>query len=600
MIQEKIKKKIIEAVKMLYNSDIAEEKIILEPTKENFEGDWTVVVFNLLAISKKNLNITANELAEYLQKNIEEIENYNIVKGFLNISLKNNYWNKFLDANFKNEKFGICTEKDEDGVVMIEYSSPNTNKPLHLGHIRNNLLGNSIAKILRAAGNKVVEVNLVNDRGIHICKSMLAYQKWGNGTTPELSGKKGDKLVGDFYVMFEKELVKQAKELINKGLAEDEARRKSNIMQEAQEMLNKWENQDKETIELWKKMNSWVYHGFENTYKKLQINFDKTYYESNTYLLGKEIILNKLKENIAGLHKKEDGSIWIDLANEGMDEKLLLRGDGTSVYISQDIGTAVQRFSEYPIKQHIYVVGDEQNYHFQVLSIVLDKFGYQFAKNIFHLSYGMVELPEGKMKSREGKTVEADELIDEMITTAKEKSEELGKLDNLSEEEKEQNYQIIGLAALKYFILKVTPQKRMIFNPSESIDLQGNTAPFIQYTCTRINSLLEKASKIVNFENKLVNEDIDIEISKKEKNILLLNSQFSQTVSEAAANLNPSAIANFIYTLAKEYNQFYQLCPVLSESDKNKMILRIKISILTLNTIKNGLGLLGISVPQRM
>jgi arginyl-tRNA synthetase len=580
------------AVKQLYLVDSETNQIQVQKTKKEIKGDYTINVFPLLKISKLSPEQTAIELGNYIIKNNEFSDNYNIIKGFLNIEIKKEFWTNFLNYNYTKETYGEIENNNQD--VMIEYSSPNTNKPLHLGHIRNNLLGFSISEIKKAAGNNVKKVNLVNDRGIHICKSMLAWQKFGNGETPETNNIKGDKLVGNYYVKFDKEYKKQIEELTNKGIEKEIAEKTAPIILEAQNMLLKWEAKDAEIYSLWEKMNSWVYKGFDVTYKNLGVNFDKIYYESQTYLLGKELVKKGLNEGV--LFKKDDGSVWADLTSDGLDQKLLLRADGTSVYMTQDIGTAHQRFAEFKIDNHIYVVGNEQIYHFQVLKLILKKLGYQWADNIYHLSYGMVELPDGKMKSREGTVVDADDLIAEMISTAREKSLELGKLDGYSEAEKENVYKIIALGALKYFILKVDPKKGMMFNPKESIDFNGNTGPFIQYAYARIKSILRKAEELKIDINNISGS----EFNEKELNLIKNFYDFTEIILNSSNNNNPAIVANYIYDLVKEFNQFYHDYPILKEENVEIRNNRLVIVKFTGTIIKNGMKLLGIEVPERM
>ncbi len=582
-----------EAIKNLYNAEPAEKQVQVQKTRKEIKGDYTINVFPLLKISKKSPEDTAKDIAESIKSNSNLISGYNIIKGFLNVEINHDFWKSFVFDTYLNQDFG--KQADTGKNIMIEYSSPNTNKPLHLGHIRNNLLGYSVAEILKAGGNTVYKVNLVNDRGIHICKSMLAWQKFGNGETPESTGIKGDKFVGDYYVKFDVEYKKQVKELVQQGIDEEEAKKKAPLLLEAQEMLRKWEAKEPEVYQLWEKMNNWVYDGFDVTYKNLGIDFDKIYYESQTYLLGKKIVLEGLEKGI--LFKKEDGSVWADLTDEGLDQKLLLRADGTSVYMTQDIGTAEQRFSEFDIDKMIYVVGNEQNYHFQVLKIILKKLGYDWADNIYHLSYGMVELPEGKMKSREGTVVDADDLIEEMINTARQKSQELGKLDGYTEEEKESVYKILALGALKYFILKVDPKKGMLFNPKESIDFNGNTGPFIQYTYARIRSVLRKADE-QNIE--ISNNYENIQLNEKETELIKHIYEFNEVVKNAAKNYTPALIANFVYDLAKLYNSFYHDYAIIKEENTEIRNFRLALSQLTALSIKNAMKLLGIDVPERM
>jgi arginyl-tRNA synthetase len=593
-INQLLEKKLPQAIADLYGQTIDPAQIQLQPTKKEFEGDVTLVVFPLLRISKKKPEETGQELGEWIRENISEIASFNVVKGFLNLTVSPNYWLNALEKAYKDILYGLTPSNEKSSLVMVEYSSPNTNKPLHLGHIRNNFLGFSLSKILEANGYKVVKTNIVNDRGIHICKSMLAWEKWGKGETPASSGKKGDHLVGDYYVAFDKHYKQELAELENKGMSKEEAETASELMSEAREMLVKWEKGDKKIRELWETMNNWVYEGFNETYKKLGVTFDKIYYESQTYLLGKGKVLEGLEKGL--FFKKEDGSVWADLTDDGLDQKVLLRADGTSVYMTQDIGTANLRFSEYPIDKMVYVVGNEQNYHFQVLSILLDKLGFSWGKGLVHFSYGMVELPEGKMKSREGTIVDADDLIDEMINTARDTSSKLGKLDGLSEKEAKDIARMVGLGALKYFILKVDPRKNMLFNPKESIDFNGNTGPFIQYTHARIQSILRKSE----------NPDIDItfnsasEISEKELYLIRLITNFPDIVHEAGEDFSPAIIANYIYDLAKEYNQFYHDYSILKEMDESLRTFRIRLSAMTGRVIKTGMGLLGIEVPDRM
>lgn len=593
---DQIKKSTFEAIKKLYGTEPKISEIQLQKTRKEFQGDFTLVVFPFLKLSKKKPEQTAEELGNFLVTNVQEIENYNVVKGFLNLKFSLKYWIEYFNKIAKNKNYGKEKTLSSGKTIMIEYSSPNTNKPLHLGHIRNNLLGYSVAEILKANGHKVLKVNLVNDRGIHICKSMLAWQKWGNNETPETTGTKGDKLVGNYYVKFDKEYKKQVQTLINEGVDAEKANQEASLMQEAREMLIKWEAGDAETNKLWKMMNDWVYAGFDVTYKKLGVDFDKIYYESETYKLGKSIALEGLEKGI--LTKKADNSIWADLSEDGLDEKILLRSDGTSVYMTQDLGTAHQRFEETKLDKHIYVVGNEQNYHFQVLALILQKLGYAWAKDIFHLSYGMVELPEGKMKSREGTVVDADDLMEEMITTARKTSEELGKKNELEEAEVQENYKKIGLGALKYFILKVDPKKNMLFNPQESIDFNGNTGPFIQYSYARIKSLIRKAEEM----NCAIPEHIanNCPVQEKEIELIKLLSEFDNVVKEAGKNYSPAIIANYVYDLAKEFNQFYHDFPVLKEDDKQLKMFRLALSKTLARSLKLGTKLLGIDMPEKM
>jgi len=579
-----------EAISKLYGETVEPEVIQVQKTRKEFEGDITLVVFPLLKVSKKSPEKTCKEIGEYLQSNVEEVAGFNVIKGFLNLIIGDAYWLGFLKKALTEQNYGF-TKENSGKIIMIEYSCPNTNKPLHLGHIRNNLLGHSLSEILQANGHQTIKVNLINDRGVHICKSMLSWQKWGNGETPESSGIKGDKLVGKYYVEFEKHYKKEMEELIAKGMSKEEAQKNAPLIKETQEMLRKWEAKDSGTIDLWKKMNEWVYEGFDKTYEQMGVDFDKNYYESNTYLLGKEIVEKSLKKRI--LFKKKDGSIWCDLSKESLDDKLLLRSDGTSVYMTQDIGTAVQRFSDFTLNKHIYIVGNEQDYHFRVLFIILKKMGYDWADECHHLSYGMVDLTSGKMKSREGTVVDADDLMEEMIETAKKISEELGKLDEYSDKEKEKLYQIIGLGALKYFILKVDPKKQMLFNPEESIDFNGNTGPFIQYTYARIQSVLRKAAS----PGSLV---LGKDLGGIEKELIKLIYEYPAIVKEAGETYSPAVIANYVYELAKEYNQFYQEVPIL-QADKEELVsLRLTLSKMVGEVIKSSMKMLGIDAPERM
>ena len=585
---------VCEAVKSLYGVNFEPESITLQSTRKEFEGNLTVVVFPFLKASHKPAETTANEIGEYLKDNCEAVKSYNAIKGFLNIVVEPAFWCNMLKHIAADPDYGFKAATDDSELVMIEYSSPNTNKPLHLGHVRNNLLGYSLSLIMKANGYKVVKTNIVNDRGIHICKSMLAWEKWGNGITPEKAGKKGDHLIGDFYVMFDKHYKDEVKQLMAEGMSEDEAKEKSPLMVEARKMLQRWEAGDEEVRSVWRMMNQWVYDGFNETYRRMGVDFDKIYYESETYLEGKKKVLEGLEKGI--MYRKEDGSVWADLTADGLDHKLLLRSDGTSVYMTQDIGTAKLRYQDYPIDKMIYVVGNEQNYHFQVLSLLLDKLGFKWGKDLVHFSYGMVELPEGKMKSREGTVVDADDLMDEMIRTARETSAELGKLDGCSAEEADEIARIIGLGALKYFLLKVDPRKNMMFNPKESIDFNGNTGPFIQYTYARIRSLLRKAAEAgIDY-----NSNYDIEPSEKEVAIIQKIADFAQVVSEAGKTYSPALVANYVYDLAKEYNQFYHDYSILREEDAATRNFRLKLSEVTGNIIRRATGLLGMKVPERM
>jgi len=595
-INQLLEKNLILAIEALYGQRVDQAQIQLQPTKKEFEGDITIVVFPFLRISKKKPEETAQDLGKWLVDNTAELKSYNVIKGFLNLVVSPAYWLQVLENAYNDQQYGIRTAGENAPLVMVEYSSPNTNKPLHLGHIRNNLLGYSLCKILEANGNKVVKTNIVNDRGIHICKSMLGWQKWGNGETPASSGKKGDHLVGDYYVAFDKHYKQEIAELQEKGMTKEEAEAVSPLMGEAREMLQKWEAGDQEVRLLWKTMNSWVFAGFDETYKRLGVSFDKIYYESETYLFGKKKVLEGLEKGL--FYCQEDGSVWADLTTEGLDQKVLLRSDGTSVYMTQDIGTANLRFSEYPIDKMVYVVGNEQNYHFQVLSILLDRLGFSWGKGLVHFSYGMVELPEGKMKSREGTVVDADDLIDEMVSTARETSLELGKLDGLTEDQAKDIANMVGLGALKYFILKVDPRKNMTFNPKESIDFNGNTGPFIQYTHARIQSILRKVEESgITPSEKF---DANLNLSDKELYLIRLITTFPNIINDAAEGFSPALIANYMYDLAKEYNQFYHDYPILKESDTSLRFFRIMLSDTTSKIIRSGMDLLGINVPDRM
>lgn len=594
MIENLLSAKTLEAIHILYGQTIESKLVSIQKTRKDFDGDYTIVVFPFLKISKKSPDATASELGEFIKENMEEVSGFNVIKGFLNIEISDGYWLDFYASVKGNSHFGQADPKDEKPVV-IEYSSPNTNKPLHLGHIRNNLLGYSVAKVLKAAGKQVQKVNLVNDRGIHICKSMLAWQKWGNGETPESSGMKGDHLVGKYYVLFDKHYKAEILELIENGMDEELAEKEASLLMEAQEMLRKWEEQNQEVRHLWETMNGWVYKGFDETYQKLGVDFDKTYYESETYLLGREIVFQGLEQGV--FYKKENESIWCDLTNEGLDEKLLLRADGTSVYMTQDLGTAQLRYDEFDPEKLVYVVGNEQNYHFDVLQKILKKLGKDWADGIMHLSYGMVELPHGRMKSREGTVVDADDLMEEMYMAAKKTTEELGKIDEFSDEEKDQLFKMLSMGALKYFMLKVDPKKTMLFNPEESIDFNGNTGPFIQYSHARIKSLFRKAEEkgIEIVENARPEK-----LEPKEKEILKLAYDFPNLIKEAAESYSPALIANYIYDLAKEFNQIYQTLPILKDTEIQTASFRLGLADLTGNIIKTGMDLLGIDVPERM
>ncbi len=603
-IEQQLTAAVASAIKTLYGQEAAENQIQLQKTKKEFEGHLTLVVFPLLRISRKKPEDTAREIGEYLAANSPLIEKYNAVNGFLNLTISSSSWIELLLDIHHDAQYGIVAPTEESPLVMIEYSSPNTNKPLHLGHVRNNLLGWALANVIAANGNKVVKTNIVNDRGIHICKSMLAWLKYGNGETPETSGKKGDHLIGDYYVAFDKHYREQVAELTAKfqaeGLDEETAKqraeREAPLIVEAHKMLVKWEQGDPEVRGLWKRMNEWVYAGFDETYKNLGVSFDKIYYESDTYLEGKKVVLKGLENNL--FFKKEDGSVWADLTKDGLDEKLLLRSDGTSVYMTQDIGTAKLRFQDYPINKMIYVVGNEQNYHFQVLSILLDRLGFEWGKSLVHFSYGMVELPNGKMKSREGTVVDADDLIAEMVSQARQTSDEMGKFTDMSEEEKNEIARIVGMGALKYFLLKVDARKNMLFNPAESIDFNGNTGPFIQYTYARIRSVLRKAAEAgVTVPEELPN---DIELSLKEEEIVQHIADFAAVVKQAGTDYSPSTIANYCYDLVKEYNQFYHDFSILKETDEKKKLFRLVLSANVAKVIRLGMGLLGIEMPERM
>jgi arginyl-tRNA synthetase len=596
LIDTILNKSIGDAIAALYGQKVDARLIQLQKTRREFEGDITLVVFPLLKISRKSPEITALELGNYLRDNVPEIVEFNVVKGFLNMVISDSYYLKILNLASTSNHFGFTPIVDQDGMIMVEYSSPNTNKPLHLGHIRNNLLGFSLSNILRAAGKRVIMTNIVNDRGIHICKSMLAWQKWGHGETPHSSGKKGDHFVGEYYVRFDQEYKKQVAILVSEGMSQEEADKQASLMTEAQEMLRKWEAGDEDVIALWKTMNSWVYEGFEETYQRLGVHFDKIYYESETWIHGKKAVLEGLERNILVQH--EDGSVWADMRPMGLDEKVLLRSDGTSVYITQDIGTAQLRQREYGPRKMVYVVGNEQNYHFKVLSIILDMLGFPWAKTLHHLSYGMVELPEGKMKSREGTVVDADDLMDEMITTAREMSKELGKLEGLNDSEKEDIFRTIGMGALKYYMLKVDPVKNMLFNPTESIDFDGNTGPFIQYTYTRIRSVFRKAEEMGIGVPGTVSENLLLR--DKEKNLIRLIHEYPGVIREAGEAYNPSLIANFIYEMVKEYNQFYHEYSILKEEDPGIRDLRLVLSKVVSCVAKSGMELLGIEMPERM
>ena len=603
-IEQKLVLSVVNGLKALYGQDVPAEQIQLQKTKKEFEGHLTLVVFPFLRMSRKKPEQTAQEIGEYLVANEPSVAGFNVIKGFLNLTVASSAWIELLNGIHADDRYGLVAATPESPLVMIEYSSPNTNKPLHLGHVRNNLLGNALANIIAANGNRVVKTNIVNDRGIHICKSMLAWLKYGNGETPESSGKKGDHLIGDYYVAFDKHYKAEVKELMAQyqaeGMSEEDAKAKaeaeSPLMKEARAMLVKWEAGDPEVRALWKKMNDWVYAGFDETYRMMGVSFDKIYYESETYLEGKQKVLEGLEKGL--FYRKEDGSVWADLTGEGLDHKLLLRADGTSVYMTQDIGTAKLRFADYPIDKMVYVVGNEQNYHFQVLSILLDRLGFEWGKSLVHFSYGMVELPEGKMKSREGTVVDADDLMEEMINTARETSGDLGKLDGLTKEEADNIARIVGLGALKYFILKVDARKNMTFNPKESIDFNGNTGPFIQYTYARIRSVLRKAQEAgLTIPAQL---PVGVELSEKEEGLIQMIADFAAVVQQAGEDYSPSVIANYCYDLVKEYNQFYHDFSILREPNEALKTFRLVLSANVAKVVRLGMGILGIEVPERM
>lgn len=593
-----LQENIVKAIDALYGHSLDINQALVQRTKKEFEGHYTFVVFPLLKISKKSPELTATEIGEWLVGNTPVVSAFNVIKGFLNLTVAPDCWIDLLNEVNASPNYGIIHATEDSPLFMIEYSSPNTNKPLHLGHIRNNLLGFALSEVLKANGYKVVKTNIVNDRGIHICKSMLAWKKWGNGETPESSGKKGDHLVGDYYVLFDKHYKAELSDLKSKGLSDKEAEANSVLMAEARQMLRNWEAGDIETVALWEMMNSWVYAGFDETYKKLGVDFDKIYYESDTYLVGKDVVIDGLRKGI--FDRKDDGSVWADLTGNGLDRKLLLRADGTSVYMTQDIGTAKLRFDDYPIDKMIYVVGNEQNYHFQVLSLLLDKLGFRFGKDLVHFSYGMVELPEGegKMKSREGTVVDADDLMEKMISTAKETSNELGKLEECSDDESDNIARIVGLGALKYFIIKVDPKKNMTFNPKESIDFNGNTGPFIQYTYARIQSVFRKAEDMGLSVSDILCGGLNLSV--KEENLVQLVGEYAGVVKQAGDEFNPALIANYIYDLAKEFNQFYHDFSILKENDAELKLFRLILSFNVGKIIKSGMSLLGIDVPDRM
>ena len=582
------------AVKELYGVDTPAEQIVPQATRKEFEGNLTVVVFPWVKAARKAPDAVAAEIGDWLVDNEPAVDRYNAVKGFLNIVIEPTYWCSVLEHIAADDAYGFTAATDNSPLVMVEYSSPNTNKPLHLGHVRNNLLGYSLSQILKACGNRVVKTNIVNDRGIHICKSMLAWQKWGEGATPESTGKKGDHLIGDFYVLFDKHYREEVRQLMAQGLSEDDAKAQSALMAEAREMLRRWEQKDPEVRALWKRMNEWVYAGFDVTYKRLGVDFDKIYYESETYLEGKEKVMEGLEKGI--MYRTEDGSVWADLTDAGLDNKLLLRSDGTSVYMTQDIGTAKLRFRDYPIDKMIYVVGNEQNYHFQVLSLLLDRLGFRWGKDLVHFSYGMVELPEGKMKSREGTVVDADDLMEEMVANARQVATELGKTDGMSAAEIDNIAETVGMGALKYFLLKVDPRKNMMFNPKESIDFNGNTGPFIQYTYARIRSVLRKAQE----QGFAASAYAAVVPNDKEIALIQTLADFPATVQEAGRTYSPALIANYTYELVKQYNQFYHDYSILREEDAAVRSLRLALCATVARTVRLAMGLLGISVPERM
>ena len=592
-LQETLSNHVQQAVKSIYSADL--ESVEFQATRKEFEGDITVVVFPMLRIVKGNPVQIGEHIGNYLVEHVSEVKDFNVVKGFLNLEIGASYYIDFFNSIKGKTDFGFVTPNPSEKAIMVEYSSPNTNKPLHLGHIRNNLLGYSVSEILKASGKKVYKTQIINDRGIHICKSMLAWKRFGNEETPESTGLKGDKLVGNYYVKFDQEYKKEIQELVSQGLSEEDAKKNAPLLLEAQQMLQKWEAEDDEVVALWQTMNGWVYKGFNETYKNLGVDFDKLYYESETYLLGKEFVAEGLKTGV--FYKKDDGSVWCDLTEDGLDEKIVLRSDGTAVYMTQDIGTAIQRVKDFPdVGGMVYTVGNEQEYHFQVLFLIIKKLGFDWAKNLFHLSYGMVDLPSGKMKSREGTVVDADDLILEMAQTAEEISEELGKLDGYSSEEKQELYKTIGLGALKYYILKVDPKKRILFDPKESIDFQGNTGPFIQYTYARIQSILRKAD---------LNKDVTLSTQKvslhpKEKELLKQLELFPEVIQNAAQQHSPALIANYTYDLVKEFNSFYQNVSILGADNDSEKTFRVQLSQTVANVIKNAFGLLGVDVPERM
>lgn len=589
-MQNSLEKAIKKGFKEIY--DVVVDSVEFQATNKDFEGDITVVIFTFLSLVKGNPVEIGSKLGAYLKENVQEVKDFNVVKGFLNLVIADDFFLNSFNEIYKTQNFGFVRPNPAEKAVMVEYSSPNTNKPLHLGHIRNNLLGYSVAEIIKASGKKVYKTQIINDRGIHICKSMLAWQRFGNGATPESTGLKGDKLVGNYYVAFDKAYKDEIAQLIAAGKTEEEAKKQAPILLEAQEMLLKWEAGDEAVVSLWKTMNAWVYAGFEQTYKELGVDFDKNYYESTTYLLGKDVVADGLKKGV--FYKKDDGSVWIDLTADGLDEKIVLRSDGTAVYMTQDIGTAIERFKDFDLNELVYTVGNEQDYHFKVLFLILKKLGFEWAKNLYHLSYGMVDLPSGKMKSREGTVVDADDLMVEMVDTARNISQELGKLEGYSEPEKATLYKIIGLGALKYYILKVDPKKRILFDPEESVDFNGNTGPFIQYTYARIQSIIRKADFDFSGEIK------DTSLHEKERELIKQIQQFPETIQNAAKNHSPALIANYTYDLVKEYNSLYQSLPILGSENENEKILRTQLSAKVGEIIKAAFKLLGIEVPERM
>ena len=594
MLEQKIKEGISEAFKSLYEHELSAEEVSLQPTRKEFEGSYTFVVFPFLKITKGKPETSGAQLGDWIKENIEEVSGYNVVKGFLNLEISDQAWVKTLGEIQADQNFGTLPSNGQK--VMVEFSSPNTNKPLHLGHLRNNFLGDSVARIFEANGYEVMKVNLVNDRGIHICKSMLAYQKMGNDETPESAGLKGDHLIGKYYVKFDQVYKEEINTLVHQEMDPEEAKKEAPSIKEAQEMLKKWENGDAETVALWEKMNGWVYEGFDQTYERMGIKFDKMYKESNTYLLGKDIVDEGLEKGV--FFKKENNSVWVDLTDEGMDEKLVLRGDGTAVYMTQDMGTSDMKYEDFPFNKNVFVVGNEQDYHFKVLFTIMKKLGRSYADGMCHLSYGMVDLPSGKMKSREGTVVDADDLLQEMVDTAKKHTEDLGKIDGMEPGEAERLYDILGLGALKYFLLKVDPKKRMLFNPLESIEFQGHTGPFIQYTHARIAAILRRAKSLevsTEFEAEKVGD-----LNQREADLIFRLSEFEKALKEAAKDYSPAVIAQYVYDLAKDYNGFYQEVPIFNEDNKDALAFRVILSQITAELIKKGMGLLGIRVPERM